>query len=253
MTRLSLAVVVAAFLSCGCVAQEMPDFVMIGEKTYGSVYEDVLSYSDKTFGNSHGRATNVHETAHWIHARERNKTQGKSNAFYCLEGRVVLLPEPKLTMRHIKIPSALRSQRHKLYFEEQLAYWNDRPTYPLDEWSSYILGAECAVQDHERGIETQKTDAVAGCLEFSIYSIATAMAVKEMDRDYWYDQTNFRRLVKFNLERAERAFFKGRYVFGSDRQERLLATFREHPDADETRMFMRDEFGEFFLHDLVAK
>lgn len=248
MPRLFFFVLLATLFS-ESQAQEMPEFVTIGDSTYGSVYEDVLSNSDKTFGDFHGRATNVHETAHWIHARERNKTQGKSSAFYCLDGRIVLLPEPKMTMRHIKIPGALRSQRYKLYFEEQLAYWNERPTYPLDEWSSYILGAECAVEDHERGIETQRADSVAGCLEFSIYSISTAMAVKEIDREYWDSQTNFRKFVRFNLARAERAFFKGRYVFRSDRQEMLLTAFREHPDADETRMFMRNEFGNFFLHD----
>ena len=220
--------------------------------SWASVYHDVTSHFNTSFGDKHGRSTNVHETAHDIHARERNKrfeSVGKCNAFYCLNGRIVVLKDPKLTVRQILVPSVLRSYRYKLYFEDQLVYWDEKPTYPLEEWSSYILGGECAVEDHDMGLPAEKSDAVSGCLEFSIYSVATAMAVKKLDSKYWDSEPNFKRFIRFNLGRAEKTFFKGRDTFKSERQESLLKTLRTHEDATEIRNFMVKEFGEFFLAD----
>lgn len=219
---------------------------------YDSVYEDVISHSEDPFGNSNGRPTNIHETTHGINSRERNKhfrTIGRCNAFYCLKGRVVVVKEPRMTMSDINIPEAARSYRHKLYFEEQLRHWNETPTYPLDEWSAYIAGAECAVEDYKSATAKENSDAVSGCLEFSVYSIATAMSIKEKDPDYWFRETNFKKLVRFNLVRAERAFFLGRWMFGSQNQEKLLHNFRHHEDCKKIRDFMLEEFGEFFLVD----
>ena len=230
-----------------------PEFLLIeSSNKWNSIYEDVLFHSDKSFTNEQGRPTNVHETAHFIHSRERNRHSakiGKCNAFYCLDGRVVVLREPRLTMRHIFIPEALRANRYKLYFEKQLEYWEDTPTYPMEEWSSYILGAECAMEDHEKGVATTVFDEVSGCLEFSVYALGTAMAVKKIDRDYWDKEFNFKRFVRFNLSRAEKAFLKGRHIFKSQAQERLLENFRKHPDGEDMRLFMHKEFGCFFMRD----
>lgn len=233
-------------------ANELPDFIMIDGQpsSWSSVYQDVTSHFDTPFGNKNGRSTNVHETAHDIHARERNRylnTFGKCNAFYCLGGRIVVLKDPNLTMREIVVPSALRSKRYNLYFEKQLSHWNEKPTYPLEEWSSYILGGECAVEDYQMGLPAEKSDAVSACLEFSIYAVATAMAVKKLDAEYWNSQPNFKKFIRFNLGRAERAFFKGRHIFKSQKQEELLEVLRDHEDASEIRKFMSEEFGEFFL------
>jgi len=230
-----------------------PDFVMIESKIHGeSVYEDIMSHFSDSFGDIEGRPTNVHETAHMIHSRERNKhfkKIGRCNVFYCLKGRTVVLREPSLKMEDIKIPVAARSNRYDMYFRKQLRHWNDTPTYPLDEWTAYIIGAECAVEDHKLGVATVKSDAVSGCLEFSIYSIATAMSVKEKDLDYWVQEYNFRRLLRFNLSRAEKAFFSGRNVFKSHAQEELLHEFRHGEGCKDLRDFMIEEFGEFFLVD----
>lgn len=254
MRYIALMVIFVFMLGERIAADPLPEFLIIESVTKPgpSVYEDVIAHFEKPYGDSSGRSTNVHETAHGIHSQERNKhfkTIGRCNAFYCLKGRVVVLREPRLKMEHIEIPTVARSYRHALYFKEQLKYWNDTPTYPLDEWSAYILGAECAVEDHESGIETEKSDAVSGCLEFSIYSLATAKAIKEKDPDYWFQEENFRKFMKFNLDRAERAFFAGRYIFKSEKQEKLLEDFRNHDECEPIRKFMSEEFGEFFLRD----
>lgn len=234
---------------------ELPDFIHIEptKKPIGpSVYEDVMCHSSGEFGDEHGRPTNVHETTHGINSRERNrlfKVSGRCNAFYCLRGRVAVVKEPKLKMTDIKVPVQLRSYRYKIYFEDQLKDWNDVPTYPLDEWSAYISGAECAVEDFERGMKLQKADSVSGCLEFSIYALATAMAVKEKDPEYWFSEPNFRKLIGFNLHRAEKAFFAGRETFASEKQEELLFKLREDETIKDFRDFMLEWFGEFFLQD----
>lgn len=243
----TILLILVLLASATSYSQELPEFVMVSDfKPAASVYEDVLSLIKSPFGDAHGRSTNVHETAHVFHSEERRKRPGH-NAFYCLEGRIVVLPEPAITMRHVRVPDVLKTSKWKIYFQEQLPQWNDVPTYPLEEWTAYILGAECAVQDHERGLPAEKSDCVSGCLEMGIYSIATAMTVKELDPGYWKSQPNFRKLIKFNLWRSEIVFFGGRKVFPSERQEKLLKAFREHEDATQIRNFMSEEFGRFFL------
>ena len=75
--------------------ERVPTFVMVPEfrsSIEDSVYGDILSHSDKApFGDSAGRATNSHETAHGIHSYLRNKytvmKDGKLerfNGFYVL-------------------------------------------------------------------------------------------------------------------------------------------------------------------------
>lgn len=225
------------------IKDENPDFILINNKNYDSIYEDVTSQSEKSFGNSHGRSTNVHETAHMIHAKYRNiykKEYGKCNAFYCLKGRIVVLKEPNLLITDVIVPENLRGYRYDLYFRKQLKYWNDSPTYIFDEWNAYILGAECAVEDHQKNICTEKTDAVSGCFEFSIYSVAVCMAIKEKHPEYWEKEENLKKFMKFNLKRAAKAFKIGKDVFKSPKQTELYNKFK---NDNTTKDFMLKEFN----------
>lgn len=217
-----------------------------------SIYNDVISRQLDPFGNQNGRHTNVHETAHGIHSDLRNEYQKKlgyeCNAFYCLNGRAVVLKDPNFYIKDItkNIPKSLRSYRYHLYFVEQLKDWNDMPTYVLDEWTAYILGSECAVEDYKNGIDHPKSDAVSGCLDFSIYSIAMAKTTKELDPKYWEENPEFKEFIRFNLKRAEKTFKEGKGIFKSSSQEKLLQSFLNN--ESDLKNFMKTEFGNYFLN-----
>jgi hypothetical protein len=220
------------------------------------IYSDVLSHSkQKPHGDHNGRYTNVHETAHGIHNELRQKfkplLKRSVNGFYCLKGKAVIVDDPNIKMRHVApyIPDILRSSRFKLYLIEQLQYWDDTPTYIFDEWTCYILGAECAVDDSKRNIALEKTNAVSGALEFSIYSVGFAMAVKEHDPLFWKTNNQFKSFIKYNLIRAERVFNAGVRIpaFHNNEQNRLQQALLNHKDAEPIREFLKTEFDGIFV------
>jgi hypothetical protein len=220
------------------------------------VYSDVLSHSkQKPHGDHDGRYTNVHETAHGIHNELRNQyrpiIKSPINVLYCLNGKAVIVDDPKIKMRHIGtyIPEVLRSSRFKLYLVDQLQYWDDTPTYVFDEWTCYILGAECAIDDSQRGRPLEKTNAVSGALEFSIYAIGLAMAVKDHDPIFWKNNSHFKAFIKYNLIRSERAFSAGADIpeFRNNEQDRLQRALLNHKDAEPIRQFLKTEFDGIFV------
>lgn len=220
------------------------------------VYSDVLSHSkQKPHGDKDGRYTNVHETAHGIHSELRQKykplLKKSINGFYCLNGKVAIIEDPNIKIRHVQkyIPHVLKSSRYKLYLEDQLVYWDDVPTYLLDEWTCYILGAECAVDDFKKKRELEKTNAVSGALEFSIYVTALAIAVKEHDPLFWETNSQFKSFIKYNLIRSEQAFSAGVRVpeFSNKEQDRLRTALLKDKDAEPIREFLKTEFDGIFV------
>lgn len=218
------------------------------------VYNQVLSYSkQEPFGDEHGRSTGVHETVHGINNELRNyyKTSLKKNvnAFYAGEGMGVIVENPSITMKHIipYIPKVLMGYRYNMYFVKQINDWNSVPTYPIDEWSAYIAGAECAVNDTVNSIVTEKSDCVSGSLEFSIYCTALALAVKNNDPDYWKSNKQFKNTLQYFLIKSEKIFFEGQDIFPSEKQDRLLDNLRHHEDAKELRDFLVSEFQGVFI------
>ena len=222
----------------------------------GCVYADVLNHSkQKPHGDQDGRYTNVHETAHGIHNELRNHYRSiiKSpiNVLYCLNGKAVIVDDPNIKMRHVSpyVPEVLRSSRFKLYLVKQLEYWDDTPTYIFDEWTCYILGAECAVDDSRRGRTLEKTNAVSGALEFSIYSVAFAMAVKDHDPFFWKNNSHFKAFIKYNLIRSEKVFSAGADIpeFRNKEQDRLQQALLKDKDAEAIRQFLKTEFDGIFV------
>lgn len=221
-----------------------------------SVYKDVLEYSkQKPFGDESGRNINVHETVHGIHSDYRNEYQKqlkyKLNALYCLNGNILLVREPNITIRHVikYIPKNLQSYRYELYFVKQLPDWNDVPTYILDEWIAYILGSKCAVEDHQKGINTHRSDAVSGCLDFSIYATAFAMAVKEHDPDYWSKYPEFKETIRYHLIQAEKTLGQGLDIreFNSEKQDILYNSLLNDDASKNIRDFLFQEFDGIFV------
>lgn len=219
------------------------------------IYNQVLSYSkQEPFGDNHGRSTNVHETVHGINNELRNKYKNmlkkNVNGFYAGGGWAVVLENPNITMRDIipYIPDVVREYRYKLYFIKQLGDWNDVPTYPIDEWSAYIAGAECAVDDTKNGLLPERSDCVSGCLEFGIYCTSLAMAVKNNDNIYWQKNTQFKNIIQYFLIKSEKVFFEGKDLFPSKKQDILLENLRTHQDTKDIRNFLIEEFQGVFIN-----
>lgn len=237
-------------LAVNLCAQEMvdvPQFRNIEGAT--TVYGDVLSHSaDPPFGDAHGRSTNTHETAHgiaaWLRMRHYDKNN-RINAVYYGSGKGILWREPSFKLQDVaqKIPASLRSYRYPTYFQSQIAAWNDTPTYVLDEWVAYIWGGQCAVDDKKRGINNN-SDAVSGCLDFSIYAASFCMVLAEKDGVAFQQ---YKIPVKNLLGRAERTFFEGKNMFPSEKQELLLQSLRQSPDAAGVRKFLMQEFDGAFV------
>jgi hypothetical protein len=217
-----------------------------------TIYSEVLSYSKhKSFGNDHGRPTNIHETVHGINNYLNNTfASQKVRGFYAGNGRAILLQQPDIKLSNVPsyIPTILREYRYKTYFVQLLNTWNDVPLYPIDEWSAYIAGAECAVDDFRNNIkEKERFDSVSGALEFSIYCVALAISVKNDNSIYWYTYPEFKNTIHFYLIKSEKIFFEGKDIFPSKAQEKLLYNLRTHEDAVYIRNFLATEFDGIFL------
>lgn len=233
---------------------EVPKFRDIGED---SVYADVLSHSqERPFGDQHGRATNVHETGHGIHSYLRNKyrrERGKRvNGFYCFKGRGAIVEEPNMRISHIRkfIPENLRSYRYKLYLVDQARSWGDTPLYIYDEWVAYVLGGTSNVDDVQNGRHRGGwTDGVSGCLGFSIYAVATCMAVKENDPDYWENNEQFRKFTIWMLRQAHETYKIGSKMeqFKWEKQDRLLNEFLTSSSAEPMRKFIQEHLEGVWL------
>lgn len=223
-----------------------------------SVYADVLSHSkDSPFGSAHGRATNVHETAHGIHSYLRNKytrEMGKKvNGLYVLEGRGIILEEPNMRKSRVAefVPQNLRSYRYNLYIAGQRA-WDDTPLYIYDEWAAYILGGMTNVDDVKNGrYKGGWTDGVSGCLGFSIYAIATCMAIEKHDPNYWENNEQFRNATIWLLKRAHKTYMEGRVMeeFKWEKQDKLYNEFLNSDSAAPMRTFVKEHLEGVWLEE----
>lgn len=216
-----------------------------------SIYNQVLTCFGESFGDKHGRSTNVHETVHGINNALSNNKKGY-RGFYAGNTRALWIKEPALKMSEIipYIPNSLKGYRYKLYFISQLKYWESVALYPVDEWSAYISGAECSVDDYlAKEYSDTKTDSVSGALEFSIYCTALATAIKEKEYKYWSTYPQFKNSIKFFLVRSEKVFMEGREIFPSENQEKLLKTLRRDESAEKIRNFLIKEFDGVFINE----
>lgn len=246
-----------------------------------SVYADIMNrYSNPVFG--HGRSTNAHETTHMINNEYRNKLNNY-NFCYVRNGNGMPLEEPKMTKNQIKefVPQILRFYRFNTYLENQ-GDWNKQPLYIFDEWSAYVNDAHVSVEDAELGkkvtyqdnffddkeneytnnYETLKaffgeipsnwTDGVSGALEFSIYAVATCMAIEKNDPTYWNGEKGkiIKTFVKWHLKEAQSIYQKGNTMplFTWEKQDKLLNDLKTSDSAKNIRDFTNKHFDGLFLN-----
>lgn len=219
----------------------------------GEVLNDVLTHLPPNYGNTYyddDPITHAHETSHGIHSDIRNNhnnTGVRANGFYVLEGRAVLVAEPNIRKSQAApfIPQSLRGSRFDLYVTGSQA-WDDTPLYLWDEWNAYINGGAAGVDLVNNGHwDRGWRDGVAGQLEFTVYAIAVAMAVRAHDPAYFDSNTQFKELLAWNTRRAMEIYRAGKDLepFRWERQETYHQQMREAADAEEWRAFCREVFG----------
>lgn len=212
-----------------------------------SIYADVINHCRRP-DLGYTRDTNAHESTHGIQADLRNQFNIRSsiryNAFYVLNGKYVLLEEPGIRKRDIAsyIPKSLRENRYNTYIVGQ-SVWDDTPLYIMDEWSAYINGGAVSVEDAKNGKNKSRYDGVKGALEFSIYSVALCMAVKDKDPDYW-NNSELKNFTYMQLKRSYDVFNEGITMpqFQGYRQDQYLNNLKNSQDAKPIRDFLKKEF-----------
>jgi hypothetical protein len=221
----------------------------------GTLYAEVLNRDPHPFTSSN-RCTNAHESCHGINARLRtqaNAKYGKGNGVYFPGGTGATFPEPKLRKSSVAafVPQSLRGYRFPLYLL-QSHDWEDQPTYLLDEWSAYVVGAHVAVEDHQNGHRVERSDWLSGPVEFSFYALALARAVEHYDPDYWRSHPQFKEVIRHELALARKVYLEGqayRDLARQGDQDKLIKRFRTAPDCAALRKFAADHFDAAWLTD----
>lgn len=238
------------------VKADLPTFTSVKTRNNteetGTIYADVFNHSKKPYTKS-SRSTNVHETVHFINGEMQRKhfKDTNINAFYALDGKVVIVKEPNIKKSDVKkfIPKGLRSYRYNLYIAGQKE-WEKIPTYLVDEFSAYVIGGMCCVQDiNNDKFKEADNDGVSGCLDFSIYVTALCMAIQEGDPEYWENEPQLKNYINYMMLIAQKTFLEGRNLkqLKSSKQEKLLTKLLTSKEGKPMRDFLRKEFNSAWL------
>lgn len=228
---------------------ELLDFPKLNNKEPGdTLYAEIMNRTNRPWKSEKSfRSTEAHETVHGIHADLRNKNNGL-RAFYVTPDKYFLIRDAKFPKSQIinYVPNTLKYDRFYNYVVKAPA-WESSPLYIFDEWTAYINGAEVAVDDAKRGQkESENYDTVMGSLEFSIYAVATCMAIVDNDPELWNDN-EFREFVKLNIKRAEKVFNEGKEIFPYPTQNEMLDKLRNSQEAEPLRLFIQENLQGVFL------
>lgn len=188
----------------------------------------------------------AHETTHGLNSNIRNKLaepNKKINALYCLEGKCAIINEPKCKLSSVAnaIPKSIRGPSYHLYLIQQQQYWNDTPTYLLDEWVAYTNGSECGREVNENGWHYELLQAI----NFSMYSIVMAQQVSVHDKNY--DHQQLKAFIYWNTMRCMDIYKTLRDNKTNSTHIKSLETFinnlKNSSDTIELRGFGEEYFG----------
>lgn len=224
---------------------------------WGPVLMDIVNHLPSSYGDTYwdlDRITWAHGTTHGIHSYLRqsfNDSGRTANAFYVGDDHAIILPEPALRKSQVAdfVPEPLRGPN----FDREIVgatNWDDRPLYIFDEWVAYTNGGATGVDMAEHGLWTGGyREAVFEPLEFTVYALATAMAIEAIDPRYFEEQPQFKEFLAFQTLRALRVFFVGRELddFSCSCAEQYLDELRNNAGAEPVRDFVGRFFGPQFL------
>lgn len=195
---------------------------------WGPVLKDIMNHEAPGDSDQYDdRITLGHETTHGINAYIRNhlnQTGKNANGFYVLQNRAVVVVEPNIKKSSVAnyVPPSLRGWSYDTYIVGQTE-WDDTPLYLFDEWDAYVNGGATGVDlvQHQLWNDPWR-DGVRGPLEFTVYALATAMAVKELDSNYFETNQQFKEFLAFNVKRAMQVYLTGSVMtaFKWDEQDR---------------------------------
>lgn len=235
---------------------KMPTFIQVNTVnnriTENSTYADIINRSRNPV-LQYDRYTNAHETTHMVNNDIRNAQGQGYNGFYVRQGRGVVVKEPRIKKNDMKpfLPKNLCSYRYKTYVEGQQS-WNDQPLYIMDEAIAYWNEGVLAVEDIQKGIHKQESDLISGCVDFSIYSMALAMAIEKGDPDYWNTNTQYRNFLLWYLKGAEETYKIGSTMKDLNKfeeQKKLVNALRTAPEAAPMRDFINKYLDGVWLKD----
>jgi hypothetical protein len=225
---------------------------------WGVALTDIVRHLPSQYGSQYDFPDDYltwgHETTHGINAHLRNyknNTGQRANALYLMKDRFALVMEPPTTVLGnvaTYVPASLHGSRFKTYLVDQVASWNDTPTYVFDEWVAYTNQSEVGVEIAKNGTLTEWQDGVAGNLEFTVYALALGLAVETLDASYFAQNLQFREFIAWNAERAMDLYRVGSVlpVFTFADEDAYYAKWKTSPDAAALRNFARRTFGPMY-------
>lgn len=184
---------------------------------------------------SSDKVTWAHETTHGINSDLRQKHGTGFNCFYCLNNRYVVIQESKVTLSQVaaNTPTSLRDpSTFQLYLVHSRRDWGKIPLYICDEWVAYTNGGETQRELQLPG----RNDTLQFMSYFDVYALSLAKTIKEQDPTY--DDTEFKRFLRWNLERSFR-------LIGSDEKAKTyLNKLKTNVDAKDLRAFVKSYLGD---------
>lgn len=169
-------------------------WIVVPRKTQA---DDPYGYAGQDYGGPH-------ETTHLLNSQLRNQAGPGWQACYVMRGRAALLREPAgITLTDVAhaVPAAKRGPRYDLYLVQQAKYWNDTPSYVLDELAAYTNGWECYTKTGDTGNAQNSHDCA---IEFIGY--ATVLADLIAAKDPSYDVAFMREVIDYQHGRLAGGF-----------------------------------------------
>jgi hypothetical protein len=181
----------------------------------------------------------AHETSHGLASCLRMQHGSGCNVLYVMRGKAIKVAEPKTTLWKVGklVPNSLRGPSFQLYFGEQRRYWDDTPTYVLDEWTAYVNGSEVGFELQEDGWEYELLQA----FNFGAYAIAMARSVELEDPEY--DHTQLRALITHNWQRTADLYKRANNIGRMERIEVYRDRWCVGIEADKLRAFAEQYLG----------
>ncbi len=236
--------------------------------TWGSVLTDIESHIEPSHGTQYRANSKItwgHETTHGINSDIRNNVlkvivnvpSSRKQGLYVLSNRGVAIKEPlKIRKSSVGqyIPRSLRGNRFNLYINGMNA-WDDTPTYILDEWVAYTNGAKVGIELVNKGkySSSSRSDDMYGPLEFTIYSIALAMAVEKGDPAYFQKEKQLLEFIAWHGKVAMDTFRVGIQLNPFVWQDAVTyyGNIKNSADADPVRKFAVRVFGNAWVNEVL--